>query len=98
MALLSPRYGAASPQWMRISRVLGPLFFALGSIPAGFAAPLLRVAKEEAHPAEDASLWVYLGTAVALVLLGGVFAGLTIACVIPVFDLTTQSIIGLVIF
>lgn len=28
---------------------------------------------------EDASLWVYLGIAVALVLAGGVFAGLTIA-------------------
>jgi metal transporter CNNM len=27
----------------------------------------------------DASLWAYLGVAVALVLLGGVFAGLTIA-------------------
>ncbi|KAF2009637.1 DUF21-domain-containing protein [Aaosphaeria arxii CBS 175.79] len=28
---------------------------------------------------EDASLWAYLGTAIALVLLGGAFAGLTIA-------------------
>ncbi|KAF2092547.1 DUF21-domain-containing protein, partial [Rhizodiscina lignyota] len=30
-------------------------------------------------PADSPSLWAYLGTAVALVLLGGVFAGLTIA-------------------
>ena len=30
---------------------------------------------------EDASLWLYLGIAVALVLAGGVFAGLTIAYV-----------------
>lgn len=28
---------------------------------------------------EDAGLWAYLGTAIALVLLGGAFAGLTIA-------------------
>jgi metal transporter CNNM len=28
---------------------------------------------------KDASLWVYLSTAIALVLLGGAFAGLTIA-------------------
>jgi hypothetical protein len=32
---------------------------------------------------QDPSLWAYLGTAVALVLLGGAFAGLTIAYVIP---------------
>lgn len=32
---------------------------------------------------EDASLWVYLGIAVALVLAGGVFAGLTIAYARP---------------
>ena len=28
---------------------------------------------------DDPSLWIYLGTAIVLVLLGGVFAGLTIA-------------------
>lgn len=33
----------------------------------------------EAKPADDASLWLYLGVAAALVLLGGAFAGLTIA-------------------
>jgi metal transporter CNNM len=32
---------------------------------------------------QDASLWLYLGIAVALVLAGGVFAGLTIAYVAP---------------
>ena len=30
-------------------------------------------------PVNDASLWLYLGVAAALVLLGGAFAGLTIA-------------------
>lgn len=33
----------------------------------------------EPKPAEDPSLWIYLSTAIALVLLGGAFAGLTIA-------------------
>ncbi|EON68628.1 hypothetical protein W97_07886 [Coniosporium apollinis CBS 100218] len=33
----------------------------------------------EGKPADDPQLWAYLGTAVALVLLGGIFAGLTIA-------------------
>ena len=28
---------------------------------------------------DDAGLWIYLGVAIALVLAGGVFAGLTIA-------------------
>jgi metal transporter CNNM len=35
--------------------------------------------REEEHHVEDGSLWVYLSVAVALVLLGGAFAGLTIA-------------------
>lgn len=36
---------------------------------------------------EDASLWLYLGIAVGLVLAGGVFAGLTIAYAYPVLPL-----------
>ncbi|KAF4553009.1 Cyclin M transmembrane N-terminal domain-containing protein [Elsinoe fawcettii] len=49
-----------------------------------YAAPILsrsvRSFEEEGpKDPEDASLWVYLGTAIALVLLGGAFAGLTIA-------------------
>ena len=35
--------------------------------------------KEAPKPANDARLWLYLGVAAALVLLGGAFAGLTIA-------------------
>lgn len=50
----------------------------------GQAAPLkhlpISVLEEELpKDPKDASLWVYLGVAIALVLLGGVFAGLTIA-------------------
>jgi metal transporter CNNM len=91
--LSSPRFnhgGSASSsslahlQWIRLTRVLGPLLFALTSIPLSYAAPLLRANEDddvEPKPAADPSLWIYLGTAVALVLLGGVFAGLTIAYV-----------------
>jgi metal transporter CNNM len=40
----------------------------------------LRVLSEEGpKDPKDARLWVYLSTAIALVLLGGAFAGLTIA-------------------
>lgn len=50
----------------------------------GHAAPLRHIpiaVLEEDLPKDpgDASLWIYLSVAVALVLLGGVFAGLTIA-------------------
>jgi metal transporter CNNM len=79
---MSSSSSLAHPQWIRLIRVLGPLLFALTSIPVSYAAPLLQFQKEkdaEPKPADDPSLWIYLGTAVALVLLGGVFAGLTIA-------------------
>jgi metal transporter CNNM len=48
------------------------------------AAGVVSVLHDEDLPksADDASLWLYLGIAVALVLAGGVFAGLTIAYVI----------------
>ena len=45
--------------------------------------PPLRTLVEDvpAKPADDPGLWVFLGSALGLVLLGGVFAGLTIAYV-----------------
>jgi metal transporter CNNM len=44
------------------------------------AAKFINVRDEDAQkPADDPSLWLYLGVAAALVLLGGAFAGLTIA-------------------
>lgn len=75
-------------QWIRLTRVLAPLALVLASVPVSYAAPLLALAAEkdggdelEPKPADDPSLWIYLGTAVALVVIGGVFAGLTIAYV-----------------
>ena len=71
---------------MRVARVLGPLVYTFASIPASIAAPLraLDDGGLEPKPADNPGLWVYLGTALVLVLLGGVFAGLTIAYV-PLF-------------
>lgn len=51
----------------------------------GHAAPLkhipISILEDEDLPKDpkDASLWIYLSVAIALVLLGGIFAGLTIA-------------------
>lgn len=53
-------------------------------LPLASAAPILSTFGDQGDDdlpkdADDPSLWIYLGVAVALVLLGGVFAGLTIA-------------------
>lgn len=61
------------------------LFLLLGQTTSIQAIPvhissILRIAEEEeGKPAGDPSLWIYLAVAAALVLLGGAFAGLTIA-------------------
>ena len=60
--------------------------FMLGFLPLLRAAPQLRgpfkvLAEDEEPPMSphSSSLWIYLAVAIALVLLGGAFAGLTIA-------------------
>ncbi|KAF2494609.1 DUF21-domain-containing protein [Lophium mytilinum] len=60
------------------------LFLVLAYLPLSHGAPVERTSvglleKDEPKPADDPSLWIYLGTAAILVLLGGAFAGLTIA-------------------
>jgi metal transporter CNNM len=61
------------------------LLLALGQMPFVRAAPFYTphlfstAAEEEGKAPEDAELWINLTVAVLLVLLGGVFAGLTIA-------------------
>jgi metal transporter CNNM len=58
------------------------LMLVLSQISHAAASPLrkyLEKVKEDAPEAEDPSLWLYLLTAAILVLLGGAFAGLTIA-------------------
>jgi metal transporter CNNM len=58
------------------------LFLVLAQLSHASAAPLKQffgfVKAEEPDP-EDASMWLYLTIAAILVLLGGAFAGLTIA-------------------
>ena len=60
------------------------LLVSFGILPLLGASPLnygFSVTEEEEtpKPASDPTLWIYLAVAVVLVLLGGVFAGLTIA-------------------
>jgi metal transporter CNNM len=61
------------------------LVLALAQLPFVQAAPfnvadIIRTNGEDGPDfADDPSLWLYLGVAAALVLLGGAFAGLTIA-------------------
>ena len=60
------------------------LLLAIAQLPLVRAAPLgiaefFRTQEEEPKSPEDPSLWIYLSVAAALVLLGGAFAGLTIA-------------------
>lgn len=62
-------------------KVITLVFGALIQAAKTVAAPL-RELKELVHDdpdPEDAQLWLYLGIAAVLVLLGGAFAGLTIA-------------------
>ena len=56
-----------------------PLLRALALPFASSAAVTIVARGEDGKDAEDASLWLYLGVAMVLVLLGGLFAGLTIA-------------------
>ena len=47
--------------------------------PLGHPRQLMTLYDVDDSGEEDAATWIYLTTAIALVLLGGVFAGLTIA-------------------
>jgi metal transporter CNNM len=75
-------YLSKRPLVLGLSKII---FLALAQTPIAQAAPLyvstlLSAQKEEEGKSpDDASLWAYLGFAAFLVLLGGAFAGLTIA-------------------
>jgi metal transporter CNNM len=77
--------GLFSPRQARLNTLIVCLFHSFA--PAVKALPLVQGAihlLEDDLPKspDDASLWVYLSTAMVLVLLGGAFAGLTIAYVL----------------
>src|SRR5436305_1766324 len=83
MAVKSSRqYAATPPAILGLARVL---LLAIAQLPFARTAPihpsLLFSAspQDEGRPPDDPSLWLYLGVAAFLVLLGGAFAGLTIA-------------------
>ncbi|TGO17074.1 hypothetical protein BTUL_0021g00730 [Botrytis tulipae] len=74
-------YTSTRPAILGLAKIL---FLSICQITSVSAAPItafLGIASEEDAPkdAEDASLWLYLSVAAVLVLLGGAFAGLTIA-------------------
>lgn len=74
--------GFSSPGIARVNMLLVFVFHAFAPIVKALPLPfggLVHALSEEAHPKNDASLVLYLGIAIALVLAGGVFAGLTIA-------------------
>ncbi|KAI9769142.1 MAG: hypothetical protein M1840_004493 [Geoglossum simile] len=84
---ITARYSAARPAVLSIAKLL---FALVANLPflrasplsapsASSASPTFPFAAGEGKPPEDPRLWIYLSTAVALVLLGGAFAGLTIA-------------------
>lgn len=75
-------YLARRPFILGLSKVL---FLALAQVPLVRAVPMHvshyihGLEHVDPKPADDPSLWIYLSFAAALVLLGGAFAGLTIA-------------------
>ena len=64
------------------TRTITLAFGVLAQVARTVAAPLKELTRLHTHEdldPEDARLWLYLGIAALLVLLGGAFAGLTIA-------------------
>lgn len=78
----APRLGSGAASFANVL-ILGLMNFPLLR---ALALPLssgYRASEEEGgKDPEDPTLWIYLSTAMVLVLLGGIFAGLTIACVL----------------
>ena len=80
--MISNKYLSQRPLVLGLAKIL---VLSLAQLPFIQAAPLkvaefIHTHREDEPPtAGGASLWLYLGVAAALVLLGGAFAGLTIA-------------------
>jgi metal transporter CNNM len=90
-------YVATRPAVIGIAKVL---VLGLTQASTAAAAPVLQLLgnhKHEHPDAEDASLWLYLSFAAVLVLLGGAFAGLTIAYVFnptPMYHTDFRRLMG----
>ena len=73
-------YLASRPAILGLAKVFFLGLCQVGSVAAAPVKGFFGILEEELpKDPEDASLWVYLGIAAVLVLLGGAFAGLTIA-------------------
>ena len=75
--------GVASRQPMLLS-ITKLIFLAISNLPFLRAGPIPRSVRlfedvDEGKEPEDPAMWMYLAIAMALVLLGGAFAGLTLA-------------------
>jgi metal transporter CNNM len=79
-ALQTSRYLARRPAVLVLAK---GLLLTLGQLPLIQAAPfhpaLLFAKEKKGEDAQEPGVWLYLGVAASLVLLGGAFAGLTIA-------------------
>ena len=79
------RHGTVAPSRTIPTTFVRILVILIGCLPRFHASPLfqstarLQASAEQPPTAQDATLWVYLAMAAALVLIGGAFAGLTIA-------------------
>jgi metal transporter CNNM len=75
----SNAYTSTRPAVLGLAKII---VLGLGQLSIASAAPLkryLQITDGDLPESEDPSLWLYLTTALILVLLGGAFAGLTIA-------------------
>jgi len=83
MARPSPKNNSYGSNRAGTSALTKSLYLGICKLSAVSAAPLMQLVGIESQKnlegADDPSLWLYLSIAVLLVLLGGVFAGLTIA-------------------
>jgi metal transporter CNNM len=70
-------YPAARPTILGLTKALILCLLRFRSVAAAPLAGIFRLAEDDTDG--DPSLWLYLSVAVVLVLLGGAFAGLTIA-------------------
>ena len=83
-----------------LNSVVKILLILIAHLPYLHASPLhfqsfgIHAQEEEPLPAQDATLWIYLAVAAALVLLGGAFAGLTIALMGQVSYTAVVRILG----
>jgi metal transporter CNNM len=99
-APVQSRYLSNRPLVLGLAKII---VLALAQTPLARAAPIyafLASAKEdpeEGKSPEDPSLWLYLGVAALLVLLGGAFAGLTIALMGQVSPLDPYHICTLMV-